>query len=61
MCHRRDAYPEDLGEHAHDAKVDAAAMDVAVEVSLADGTRVRVGNSAHASLLCDVFAALDRR
>ncbi len=55
------AAPEDLREPAHDPKGDVAAMDVAVEVSLPDGTRVRVGNGAHASLLSDVFAALDRR
>ena len=40
---------------------DAAVMDVAVEVELPNGARVRVGNSAGASLLCAVFAALDRR
>lgn len=40
---------------------DAAVMEVAVEVDLPSGARVRVGNSAGASLLCAVFAALDRR
>jgi hypothetical protein len=39
----------------------AAGMDVAVEVELPDGVRVRVGNGAGAVLLCDVFAALDWR
>jgi transposase len=39
----------------------ACAMDVAVEVQLPDGTRVRVGKGAPAALLSDVFAALDRR
>jgi len=38
-----------------------AVMEVAVEVELSNGARVRVGNGAGASLLCDVFAALDRR
>ena len=37
------------------------AMEIAVEVSLPDGTRVRVGKAAHAALLSQVFAALDRR
>ena len=39
----------------------ACAMDVAVEVSLPDGTCVRVCKGAPAALLSDVFAALDRR
>ena len=39
----------------------ACAMDVAVEVSLPDGTCVRVCKGASAALLSDVFAALDRR
>jgi transposase len=39
----------------------AAVMEVAVEVDLPNGARVRVGNGAGASLLCAVFAALDRR
>jgi hypothetical protein len=39
----------------------AAVMEVAVEVELPNGAQVPVGNSAGASLLCDVFAALDRR
>ncbi len=39
----------------------ACAMDVAVEVQLPDGTRVRVGKGAPAALLSGVFAALDRR
>ncbi len=38
-----------------------ATMDIAVEVELPNGARVRVGNGAGAALLCDVFAALDRR
>ena len=38
-----------------------ATMDIAVEVELPTGARVRVGNGAGAALLCDVFAALDRR
>src|SRR3954454_23462661 len=37
---------------------DAAVMEVAVEVDLPNGARVRVGSSAGAALLCDVFAAL---
>jgi hypothetical protein len=36
-------------------------MEIAIEVELPDGARVRVGSGAGASLLCDVFAALDRR
>ncbi|MGE4048964.1 MAG: transposase [Acetobacteraceae bacterium] len=40
---------------------DTAVMEVAVEVDLPNGARVRVGNGAGAALLCDVFAALDRR
>jgi len=43
------------------APSDTAVMEVAVEVDLPSGARVRVGNSAGASLLCAVFAALDRR
>jgi transposase len=39
----------------------ASIMEVAVEVELPSGARVRVGNGAGAALLCDVFAALDRR
>jgi hypothetical protein len=39
----------------------AVITEVAIEVELPNGARVRVGNSAGASLLCDVFAALDRR
>ena len=39
----------------------AAVIDVTVEVELPSGARVRVGNGAGAALLCDVFAALDRR
>jgi transposase len=39
----------------------AAVMEVAIEVDLPNGARVRVGNGAGASLLCAVFAALDRR
>ena len=39
----------------------SAAMDAAAEIDLPDGTRVRVGNSASAVLLRDLFAALDRR
>jgi transposase len=38
-----------------------ASMDIAVEVELPNGARVRVGNGAGAALLCDVFAASDRR
>lgn len=38
-----------------------ATMDIAVEMELPNGARVRVGNDAGAALLCDVFAALDRR
>jgi transposase len=38
----------------------AAVTEVAIEVELPNGARVRVGNGAGASLLCDVFAALDR-
>ena len=40
---------------------DAAVMEAAVEVDLPGGVRVRVGNSAGASLLREVFAALGRR
>jgi len=36
-------------------------MDIAAEVERPNGVGVRVGNSAGAALLCDVFAALDRR
>ena len=39
----------------------AVITEVAIEVELPTGARVRVGNGAGASLLCDVFAALDRR
>jgi transposase len=39
----------------------AAVMAIAVEVDLPNGARVRVGNGAGAALLCDVFAAVDRR
>jgi transposase len=39
----------------------AVIAEVAIEVELPNGARVRVGNGAGASLLCDVFAALDRR
>jgi transposase len=39
----------------------AAVTEVAIEVELPNGARVRVGKGAGASLLCDVFAALDRR
>ena len=39
----------------------AAVTEVAIEVEFPSGARVRVGNGAGASLLCDVFAALDRR
>ena len=39
----------------------ASAMDVAVEVELPNGARVRVSSGASATLLCGVFAALDRR
>jgi len=38
-----------------------AVMDVAVEVELANGARVRIGNGASAALLSGVFAALDQR
>ena len=40
---------------------DAAVMEVAIEVDLPSGARVRVGSGAGASLLCAVFTALDRR
>jgi hypothetical protein len=39
----------------------AAITEVAIEVEFPSGARVRVGNGAGASLLCDVFAVLDRR
>jgi transposase len=39
----------------------AVITEVAIEVEFPNGARVRVGNAAGASLLCDVFAALDRR
>lgn len=39
----------------------AAVMDVAFEVELPDGVRVRVGNAAGAALLREVFAALGSR
>ena len=39
----------------------ANAMDVAVEVALPNGARVRVGTGASAALLRGVFAALDQR
>ena len=39
----------------------AVIVEVAIEVELPNGARVRVGNGAGASLLCDVFAVLDRR
>ena len=39
----------------------AAVMEVTIEVELPNSARVRVGSGAGASLLCDVFAALDRR
>jgi transposase len=39
----------------------ACGMDVAVEVELPNGARVRVGTGASAALLHGVFAALDQR
>ena len=39
----------------------AVGMDVAVEVELPNGARVRVSSGASAALLCGVFAALDQR
>jgi transposase len=40
---------------------DMNTIDVTVEVALPDGTQVRVANGATATLLADVFTALDRR
>jgi transposase len=39
----------------------AVGMDVAVEVDLPNGARVRVSNGASTALLCGVFAVLDQR
>lgn len=46
---------------ASSAHVVKATLDIAVEVDLPSGARVRVGKSASAALLSSVFAALDQR
>jgi transposase len=55
------AAPATAGELPQDPTLTAAAMDVAVEVELPNGARVRVGHGATAALLSGVFAALGRR
>jgi transposase len=55
------AAPATVGELPKDPGVTTAVMDVAVEVDMPNGTRVRVHNGATAALLSGVFAALDQR
>jgi hypothetical protein len=55
------AAPATAGELPKDPGVATAVMDVAVEVDMANGTRVRVSHGATAALLSGVFAALDQR
>jgi len=53
--------PATAGELPQDPALAAAAMEVAVEVELPNGARVRIGHGATAALLSGVFAALGRR
>ena len=54
--------PAAVGELARDPGLGAAdGIDVAVEVDLLNGTRVRIGNGASAALLSNVFVALGQR
>jgi transposase len=55
------AAPATAGELPKDPGAATAVMDVAVEVDMPNGTRVRVSHGATAALLSGVFAALDQR
>ena len=51
-----------VGEVVRDTGLGVAGgIDVAVEVNLLNGTRVRIGNGASAALLSNVFVALGQR
>jgi hypothetical protein len=51
-----------VGEVARDPGLGVAGgIDVAVEVNLLNGTRVRIGNGASAALLSNMFVALGQR